>query len=552
MDEDYPDARDTLRALQSFPLDNVLPASPNSPSPRPAPQPPMLASPRRSRARHIPMREPARLGLFTVCEVDEPDHDDGDDDDVFSSRYTLSLAPAATVTAAPEEEPKSGEYILRVPSASSSSESFQQRLSQVLSSATDLPSDVDTSTGSSGQDGAEPVSYSPSDIQFSRLSWASTSSTDSVASTSPPVTGWTPRQSSSQEAAYLPRTPESENNDPFVARGQPVMLDKSSSPYYPIAPRRASSSSRRSPPPPLDLRPRQFPSDASCLFPSSTGLLPALPILNANDWRSACDASSPRTPAGPARTSEAPFAPRRPQRPTTTSIQPEDLDAALDDLLRSCGEDSDDDEHLASRRLLFPLPPARAAGRSSPTVSSSSSSSAHQHLFASAHLSPIPSLISPAAESDISVLSPRTPLSAIARTPASPPAMHPWTTTTAPRTSLSVQRPPLPEGQPPASPLLTSRLAKRTYVRPDFKGDHSFLRCLSTARDGESLSRSSSRSSGRSNSSGCGSDSGDDYSSRCGSAAGASTVASSRTGSSRSSSRKGLPSRSRLPAEWYI
>lgn len=88
-------------------------------SPRKAPLPPVY-SPRRARARHIRMQEPAKLGLFTVSESDEEVLGESSTSSTWYSDLTIALS---TPTASP--------YL----SASSSTSSFKSGLSESESEA---------------------------------------------------------------------------------------------------------------------------------------------------------------------------------------------------------------------------------------------------------------------------------------------------------------------------------------------------------------------------------------------------------------------------------
>lgn len=237
---------------------------------------------------------------------------------------------------------------------------------------------------------------------------------------------WTCDSPASSEAESEIATPNLEEDDPFTYdmeaaldtmtldtqfNLEPAVLEKKpvAATVAPLRPRR---------PPPLKLQPWVHPYAVHDAHTSSSGsvsaLLPSLPIRSPKDY--------------PFRSSKA----QRRRR----SRDDVDLVSALEDLLRSCGEDLSDADltHVdtgSSINHSFPLPPAR---------------------------------------------SPVTPLSASfeLRTPSTPSQPY----------ALYM----------PSTPIKTH---SRPTVKPAFVGDHSFLRALSSSPVSTTSSRSGSSVSSR-------------------------------------------------------
>jgi hypothetical protein len=401
----------------TFPDPSLIPISPPAPHRR-APRPPTY-TPRRSRSRHIRMREPARCGLFTVCEVDESESDE----DPFRS-----LSSGST-------------YSLSIPSPRGFSE---MPYSSPQTHSLDLPRDVDMDDEILVYRARTPDSLS----SLNRLSWGTSDSCPAASS-------------DASEAAESDgvMTPCLEEEDPFRYSmvDSPLDLDLQIEPkdckaitsvFTPPRPRR---------PPPLDLQRFAHPYRSSVVAESDVptpcssslyhdSLLPSLPILAPAEWDRKRATSSPR----PSRKTS-----KRRQRPASSSEDSINLVSALEELLRSCGEDFSSwssDEESYDQHISFPLPPARDI---------------------------------PHIPTSLSYDSEPTPLSASFKihTPVTPPGALP---------------PPIPLS-PKASWPRTRPYDQSTKQK--IHGDHSFLQSLSApmASPASSISSKSGRTSSRKN-----------------------------------------------------
>ena len=155
----------------------TLPISPPAPHRR-APKPPTF-TPRRRRGRHMPIREPALSGLFTVTEEAEP---------------CSPVSPKASTRSTPESD-------IRIPSASASSECLapSPHLSFRAENTSDFPQDVDMDVD------MEEILLSDVDVRGRdrRASWESTDSRSSDSR-------------SSDESLHV-ITPNLEEDDPFFS-----------------------------------------------------------------------------------------------------------------------------------------------------------------------------------------------------------------------------------------------------------------------------------------------------------------------------------------------
>ncbi|WVW78316.1 hypothetical protein I302_100270 [Kwoniella bestiolae CBS 10118] len=361
-----------------------IPISPPAPHRR-APKPPVY-SPRRNRARHINMKEPAQLGLFTVLESEEVMEQQSNNLNVI---YNLpSAVPSSEIFPSPSPSP---------------SPSHGRR------SPINVPRDIDEDM--------------EMDEKLNRLSWSSKGSLSSQATSS---------LTEGESEGFLISTPLLENDDPFGWSDIPLHQGSDSfepdtemtedtiggtlftkQPTFTLA--ESIKNGRRPPPLPLTLSTRfltppsnRTPTSANMLSAISNastvdsdliitprtattpGLLPALPILSSIEW-----ASKVYSPATPTKRQSKRAKRKSPDDPC-------DLAMALEDLLTSCGEkfefdsssscsesefsgpvsvtnssaSASDSEHadptnmangFESRSLRFPLPPVRTPKTPSPT-----------------------------------------------------------------------------------------------------------------------------------------------------------------------------------------
>lgn len=341
-----------------------LPVSPPAPHRR-APAPPAF-SPRRRRARHMRLSEPASKGLFTLKEVDETEPGD------LIYRYGRSVNSPSMRS-------------VRLLSARASSELLSP---SPIRPSMDLPQDV-------REDGEEELV-----VMENRLSWVSASTT----------TNGTTTESSA------PPTPNFEmEDDPFFV-DVPLDVDAADldTSYTTFLAGLLPPQSRPRRPPPLDLsrtHPYAYSADinrwsteVSLSTPKTTtppstqiALLPPLPILSPKEYMERQEPKTPRTPKPRVQTRKAHSAP--PGASVRPDSDPFDLVSALENLLASCGEpddiidpyavygmastqqhtpassDSESDQHISQSLsyAAFPLPPPRTPILSPASASSSSS-----------------------------------------------------------------------------------------------------------------------------------------------------------------------------------
>ncbi|WWC68062.1 uncharacterized protein I206_101981 [Kwoniella pini CBS 10737] len=470
----------------SIPHFPAIPISPPAPH-RKAPRPPVY-SPRRIRPRHINMKEPAQLGLFTVLETEEDSYDQ-----CFtpcSSESDMESSPSLS----------GGKNMYNLPSAVASSEIFP--------SPSCSPSPLSSSSSCAHR--SSPINV-PRDInediemdeKLSRLSWSSKGSLASNA-TAFLTEGET-------ESEFLLATPSMENDDPFgwsttitfpdefepdVEMAEDTIGGNLYTPSHltkkPTLAESIRSSVKRPPPLKLStgfLTPIATPTSAklfsaisnastaesdliltpqTATSPSTDLLLPSLPIISSIEWESRRYASpipgfiSPSTPTRSRRTSTKVLKRKSPDDPI-------DLAMALEDLLNSCGENLDNPSSCSESEF---------SGPASVTASSSTSSDSELE-FESKPL--------------------RFPL---------PPNRLPLKTPSPIKKSFR----PLTPYAPKKDRRSFSRIADCGVSPTSFKGDHSFLISLSMGKE----------SVGSSSVSSCGS----------------------------KSSKKSLPSRRGLPTEW--
>ncbi|KAK8847494.1 hypothetical protein IAR55_005352 [Kwoniella newhampshirensis] len=417
-----------------------LPISPPAPHRR-APRPPQYA-PRRRRARHINMREPAQCGLFTVSELPEyemmSEHEEkAQAKDIFSS-------------------PTRGNKIIHdVPKDVEGDNECLNRLSwsSQESSVTLAEGDAETDSESKGMQ----TPHLEADDPF----------------------GWEPIPLDTPIDVEIEMEEESKTlSDPFLPA---IKIDSITLPHSATRPRR---------PPPLTLTTRFLsslpslstplsslppsatstasPSDSECLLtPNNNALLPPLPIVAEGDWLMQCVMSDLSSPTTPTRPSSKCYHDLSHSISTSTMISPStshsrqspddtvDLTSALEELLTSCGEQVSSshsalaEDEFTAKLLPFNVPPS------------------HTPL----HIKTVAPL----------KITPRTPQSK--RRPSVTPAA-PW----APR-----------KPQPQVQAKRSEHRERYRGSSPTLKGDHSFLTGLSTS-EGSSPKSSirSISSSGRS------------------------------------------------------
>ncbi|KAK6903600.1 hypothetical protein I203_107105 [Kwoniella mangroviensis CBS 8507] len=470
-----------------FPTTPISPPAPH----RRAPRPPVY-SPRRNRARHINMKEPAQLGLFTVLEFEEDVHRMMEVEESRNLNILYSLpwaAPSSEIFPSPSPSPSP---------------------SHGRSSPINVPRDIDEDM--------------EMDEKLNRLSWSSKGSLTSQATSS---------LTEGESEGFLISTPLLENEDPFgwsniplhdgsdsfepdiemtedTIGGHLFNTQSQSRPTITLAESIKSGSTRRPPPLALNLSTRfltpttnRTPTSANMLSAISNastvdsdliitpktantpGLLPALPILSSIEWAS--KVYSPTTPTKS----------KKQQNKRTKRKSPDDtcdLAMALEDLLTSCGEK-------------FEL-----------NSSSSSSCSESESEFSG------PVSVTNSSESDnenenenengsgFESRSLRFPL---------PPIRSPKTPSPTRKSFIGNGRPLTPYA--PKKDRRSSSITRGTRDSPlALKGDHSFLYSLSMGTDHCLREEKKYRSSGSSAGSSIGSD----------------------------SSRKSLPGRKSLPMEW--
>ncbi|WWD21585.1 hypothetical protein CI109_106071 [Kwoniella shandongensis] len=334
----------------------VLPISPPAPH-RKAPQPPTY-SPRRRRARHIRMREPAQCGLFTVSEIPEDE--------------TMVLDNGST---------------------------FSTPVKRRSLTAMETPEDVED------------------DGSLNRLSWSS-SVTDTEGMVTPHLEsedpfGWETIPLGGDVKMEERNNNDTTSDDPFflpeIKIDSTSHLTKSTRPRRP-PPLTLSTKFLTTLPSlstPLSSNPASAtttsPADSECLItprslatPTDATLLPSLPIVSGNEWMMSCmmtDLASPTTPTRPSSkkyqsVSKSTFN-KLPSVPSSSSSHVRrhsprshvDLASAFEDLLNSCGEHVEEsyfssdseietEDDFEAKSLRFPTPPSHkprsGAGKTAP------------------------------------------------------------------------------------------------------------------------------------------------------------------------------------------